>query len=176
MNAVGYMSMPEQFRYRDVFLRGKPQHAPLDRFSIKHPPMDVGKRAKIFAPFDALKGFNEAVAAKEIPYTYQIALTEEDKEELNRKLAILHNLTYNSRMARQNNAVITVTYYVPCGDVFHEAYGVQGLYKSVTGVCRRVDCEINMKIVIDGITISLDTISKIVFSQKLMDKLHLEEC
>ena len=35
MNAVGYMPMPEKFRYRDVFLLGKPQHARNDRFSIK---------------------------------------------------------------------------------------------------------------------------------------------
>ena len=80
MNAVGYMTMPDKFYYMDVFLQGKPQHDRYDRFSIKHPPMDVGKRAKIFSPFDALKGFNEAVAAKEVPYVNRIELTEEDKK------------------------------------------------------------------------------------------------
>ena len=71
MNTVGYMSMPDGFRYREVFMKGKPQHEMFDKFSVRHPKMDVGKRAKIFAPFDALKGFNEAIADKEIPYVRQ---------------------------------------------------------------------------------------------------------
>ena len=35
-----------------------------DDFYIKHPPMDLSRRAKIFSPFDALKGYDEAIAAK----------------------------------------------------------------------------------------------------------------
>ena len=61
MYAIGTMAMPEGFRYRDVFLKGKPRHDRLDSFLIRHPRMSVGQRAKIFAPFDALKGFNEAL-------------------------------------------------------------------------------------------------------------------
>ena len=45
-------------RYRKVYERGKPKHSPFDDFSIKHPAMDLSRRAKIFSPFDALKGFN----------------------------------------------------------------------------------------------------------------------
>ena len=56
--------MPADFGYREVFLRGKPKHERLDPFSVRHPKMDVGHRAKIFAPFDALKGFDEALAAQ----------------------------------------------------------------------------------------------------------------
>lgn len=59
------MAMPADFRYRDVFLKGKPQHDRFDLFRIRHPSMDVGRRAKIFSPFDALKGFNEAIASKD---------------------------------------------------------------------------------------------------------------
>ena len=62
MSRIGEMNMPAGFRYKDVFEKGKPQHDRFDSFSIRHPRMDVGKRAKIFAPFDALKGFDEAVA------------------------------------------------------------------------------------------------------------------
>lgn len=65
MNAVGVMKMPAGFRYREVFLKGKPQHDRLDSFSLRHPAMDAGKRAKIFAPFDALRGFSAALIAKE---------------------------------------------------------------------------------------------------------------
>ena len=62
---LGYMAMPADFRYRAVMLRGKPQHEKTDAFSIRHPPMPPGRWAKIFSPFDALKGFQEALAAKE---------------------------------------------------------------------------------------------------------------
>ena len=55
--------MPVNFRYREVFLKGKPRHDRCDAFRIRHPVMDRGKRAKIFAPFDALRGFDEAIAA-----------------------------------------------------------------------------------------------------------------
>ena len=52
-------------RYKKVYERGKPKHSPYDDFSIKHPAMDLSRRAKIFSPFDALKGFNEEIASTE---------------------------------------------------------------------------------------------------------------
>lgn len=64
--------IPANFRYRDVLRRGKPVHEKFDRFSIRHPAMPLEKRAKIFAPFDALKGFSDAIAAVEH--------TDEDKK------------------------------------------------------------------------------------------------
>ena len=45
------------FRYREVYEKGKPVHEKNDSFSVKHPPMELSRRAKIFSPFDALKGF-----------------------------------------------------------------------------------------------------------------------
>ncbi len=47
------------FKYRNVLEKGKPLHDKYDSFSIRHPTMDLSRRAKIFSPFDALKGFNE---------------------------------------------------------------------------------------------------------------------
>ena len=41
------MEMPADFRYREVFLRGKPQHDRFDLFRARHPSMDVGRRAKM---------------------------------------------------------------------------------------------------------------------------------
>lgn len=64
MTALGYSPMPEDFAYRDVFLKGRPQHQKTDPFGIRHPAMDPGKRAKIFAPFDALRGFSAAIMAE----------------------------------------------------------------------------------------------------------------
>ena len=59
------MRMPSAFRYRDVFLKGKPRHERYDAFRIRHPEMDPGRRAKIFAPFDALQGFGEEITLAE---------------------------------------------------------------------------------------------------------------
>ena len=78
MATIGDFPMPEDFRYKDVYLKGKPQHSKTDPFRLRHPSMDVRKRAKIFAPFNALKGYNEAVAAKNVLY--------EDKRELNEEI------------------------------------------------------------------------------------------
>lgn len=67
MVAVGEMTMPVNFKYRNVFLKGKPGHGKTDAFSLRHPAMTPGHRAKIFAPFDALRGFGDALAGQETP-------------------------------------------------------------------------------------------------------------
>ncbi len=64
MAGIGDFPMPIDFPYRDVFLQGRPRHPKMDPFWIRHPPMDPGRRAKIFAPFDALRGFNAAILAR----------------------------------------------------------------------------------------------------------------
>ncbi len=139
MHEIGVMAMPRDFPYRDVFVRGKPQHDKYDRFSIRHPNMDLGRRAKIFAPFDALKGFSELIGSKQTTYCFKRQLNEDEQSELSCRLSILKNLTYNGRMARQNCVQITATYYAPCTDTNSEAYGIMGSYQTVTGVCRHVD-------------------------------------
>lgn len=71
------------------FSKDTQKHEKFDSFRLKHPSMDYGKRVKIFSPFDALRGFNEAVSAKEVLYEYKRELSDGEKEELNRRLAIL---------------------------------------------------------------------------------------
>ena len=51
---LGYMPEPKNFKYKAVLEHGRPQHEPFDAFRLKHPIMPLQKRAKIFAPFDAL--------------------------------------------------------------------------------------------------------------------------
>ena len=65
MSETSATEMPSSFRYKDVFLKGKPEHDKTDSFSVKHPAMDPGRRAKIFSPFDALKGFSDELARSE---------------------------------------------------------------------------------------------------------------
>ena len=161
MSSIGVMTMPANFRYREVFLKGRPRHDRYDPFRIRHPSMDRGHRAKIFSPFDALKGFNEAVASKDVLYEDRIELLQEDSEELSRRLNILHNLTFNGRMARENRVQVIVTYYEPCSDENNEAYGLRGHYKTITGICWNVDAEVNQTILIDKAKIPLWYVLKI---------------
>ncbi len=59
---INKKSFPPSFKYKNVYIKGKPLHDLNDNFSIKHPAMDLTKRAKIFNPFDALKGFDNELA------------------------------------------------------------------------------------------------------------------
>lgn len=142
---VGAMPMPAGFRYADVYMQGRPRHGSAgriqtyDAFYRKHPPMDRTRRAKIFAPFDALRGFQDAIASKRVLYESRRELTEGEKEDLDRRLETLYRLTANGRLARENRVTVTVTRFVPCGDPEHEAFGKQGKYESVTGIVQKVD-------------------------------------
>ena len=170
MYAIGVMQMPAGFRYRETFLEGRPRHDRFDAFRIRHPSMDVGKRAKLFAPFDALRGFDFAIMCKNELYVDQAVLCPEDTEELSRRLTILHNLTYNSRMARENKVQVKVTYYEQCSDENHEAYEIRGQYKTITGICWNVDAEVTQTIRIDGMRISLENILKIESPEDIFKK------
>ena len=73
-------------------------------------------RAKQFIPFAALKGYEEALRAKEKVVVPKIELSDEKKEELNRKLQQV-----------QKNDMITVVY-------FH-----QNEYLQMEGMVSRID-------------------------------------
>ena len=126
-NAIKQRALRDQYDkesedYRKSFINDYIGQDLNDRYNNKkHPMMDTGHRAKIFAPFDALRGFNLAIMSKEVPYVPKRILEEEEQEELNRRLTILHNLTFNGRIARANKPVAEVTYFVPCADRNHEA-------------------------------------------------------
>ena len=154
---LGYMPMPANFRYREVALRGRPQHKGWDAFSIKHPPMPASRWAKIFSPFDALKGFSEAVSSKEVQYVSRVELDADAEADLSRKLEILRNLTWNGRMARVNHVIVSVKYFVPCQDVNTFAFANAGLYETVTGMVLRVDTEVGKEI-----TIQTETTKKVI--------------
>ncbi len=54
-----------------------------------HPKMARGDRAKIFAPFAALKGFEESVHARETRYIPRPELCDDRAEQLDRRLRSL---------------------------------------------------------------------------------------
>ena len=57
-------AMPAGFKYTEVYQKGRPKHREWDAFMVKHPPMPASRWAKIYAPFDALKGFDEAIESE----------------------------------------------------------------------------------------------------------------
>ena len=63
----------------------------LQRPVLKTRGMDVGHRAKIFAPFAALKGFEESVKQKEFVYESRCILTDDHSNYINNKLKNLVN-------------------------------------------------------------------------------------
>lgn len=73
---------------------------------IKHPRMMVNERAKIFAPFAALKGYEEAIAAKQKVIVPRIELSEESKEYLDLQLGKIERM-----LAAGRHPIITVVYY-----------------------------------------------------------------
>ncbi len=157
--------VPLDFPYLNTLLLGRPRHT-MDDFSFRHPQMDQGKRAKVFAPFDALDGYGESISEKNTVYTDKIIPDETEKEELYRRLTVLHNLTCNTRMAKANRVIVTVKYYVPCTDEHSFACGIRGQYMTETGVVWRVDLEADKTITVNRKSIAFDDILSITAEKK----------
>ncbi len=157
MDTIGGRAVPAGFRYRDVLMKGMPDHDPRDAFRVRHPRMETGRRAKIFAPFDALRGFDEAVSARDVLYRDRIVLSPDEEAELDRRLAVLRALTGTGKA----RVPVTVTYYEPCSDEDHEDCGIRGRYLTLAGVCGGVDTEETRTVLVGGERIPLDDIMEI---------------
>ena len=158
---LGYMPMPADFKYADVLAAGRPVHRQRDVFAIKHPAMSPGKRAKIFSPFDALKGFTDAVEAKDELYVERTELSEDECAGLDSIIAELQELVRNGSAARENNVIVTVTHFVPCADENSDAYGSRGQYVETTGVVSCIDTLVKKTMTVDGKMIGFANILKI---------------
>ena len=78
--------------------------------------MDRAERAKQFMPFAALKGYEEALREKEKIVVPRIELSEEMKEELDRRMQEI-----------ERNDIISVVYFK------------DGEYLQITGMVSRID-------------------------------------
>ena len=76
-------------------------------------PMPASRRAKQFAPFDALKGLKEAIAEKERIPTPRRILADDAIEELNRQLFQL-----------RKGSTVTVVYYCIYTQEYQQITGV----------------------------------------------------
>ena len=130
--------MAVSMAYMDILDRERPVHSN-DSFFYRHPNMSISQRAKIFAPYDALAGFSGEVKKKEIPYEPKRVLDADETWELNRRLNILHDLTFNRHAVRINHPTVCVEHFVVCGDPHHDGCGKLGQYMMLRGMARKVD-------------------------------------
>ena len=144
-------------RYQQAFHRGRPRHRAGDAFSAKHPSMDLGRRAKIFAPFDALRGFSAAIIARETVYEPFRELSDDETAVLDRKIALLRPLVQNSRAARENRVRVEITWFCPCCDPEGEDDEGFGQYRTLTGLLKRID-PVRGQMLVDDTLIDLDDI------------------
>ena len=154
-------------KYRSAYYGCRPQHNNYDDFTLRHPRMQLGQRAKIFSPFAALRGFDEAIEAKDIIYVEKKDLNEEDQDKIAQALPKLYEMTRNLRLAKANCVSATVTYYVPCMDENHEAYGCRGSYEQYTGTVWRVDSLLTKALYIGEMIIEFSEISDITILEGL---------
>ena len=103
--------------YRDIRMRSRPVPC--------RPRMPRQNRAKIFAPYDALKGFEETVHAKEELFVARPELTDYAQERLDRRL---RSLARDSR--------VTVTWFRPKEDGLSSGLG---RYVTASGTVRKID-------------------------------------
>ena len=150
--------MPSNFPYLETLLQGKPEHSGYDPFCARHPKMDRGKRAKIFAPFDALKGFSEEVASKTVIYTERVQPGEDAQEEIDRSLRELSRLARQNRGREAAPVRAEVTFFEVCRDPHSEAFGVRGQYHTVCGAFRGIDPEGQNLLLLDRYRIPLEDI------------------
>lgn len=158
------------------FRSGRPRHMFLDDFCLKHPAMDLKRRAKIFSPFDALRGFGDAISSKETSYTDRILLDDSEQRSLNRKLFLLHNYTCTDRMSKENRILVTITRFLPREDSRDLAFlSDQGIYTKISGMVLKVDDvheALTLQCESDRITIDFEDILDIIPQQDgLFDEL-----
>lgn len=115
--------MSQAFAYEDILHSARPVHRG-DAFSRRHPPMPRPNRAKLFAPFAALSGFEGRIRRKEVAYEPRRALSEGERERLNRQL---------NRLKSHEKQTVVAEYFERCADPEHEAFGRLGTYRRLEG-------------------------------------------
>lgn len=104
-------------RYDDIIHLARPVSA--------HPKMRREDRAKLFAPFAALTGHDEAVHARDKVLVPQTEMTAHSQDILDRKLQEL-----------RKGKIVTAVYFVPLKQVYGE---VLGEYRTVTDSVTKLD-------------------------------------
>ena len=130
----------ENFPYADLL--DLPHHV-----SANHRPMTREQRAAQFAPFAALTGFGEAIDEARRLTNSKIELTEDAKDELDRRLAIASGCSFSPELY--------IRYFEK--DELKEG----GAYVSVSGKLSHIDRRRRRLVLEGGIEIAIDDISAI---------------
>ena len=133
-------------KYSDIINLPGPTRDEL--FLRQHPRMPLSQRAKIFSPFAALVGYDQAIKNKNVLYEPRRELDPEERDALNKRLRRLGQLARNGKTVREHPTTVKVEYFSVCTDPWNDAYGREGLYKTLTGLLRRVD-PVNQEITIE---------------------------
>ena len=142
-------------KYADIINLPGPKRDEL--FLRKHPRMPLSQRAKIFSPFAALAGYDQAIKNKNVLYEPRRELDPEEREALDNRLQRLAQLARNGKAVPVH---VKVEYFSVCTDPWNDAYGRDGLYNTLTGLLRRVD-PINQSLQIGDEVIPFDDIYRI---------------
>lgn len=100
--------------------------------------MTLSNRAKIFAPYDALKGFTEALKQKEIIYVKKKILSVDQQEDLN-----------NAFKECEKGDLVLIKYYDSLNKNYLE---LEGILTNIDNIYKRiciVKKEINIEDIID---------------------------
>lgn len=128
--------------YQELKGMHRPQHV-CDTFSRQHPKMARGKRAKLFAPFDALSGFDETMDAETIYTVHPAELSEDMKKELDEKLTSLikqYDRLPKRRSDRQGLLPVSVLYFEEDTEqTLLKNDGVRGNYRWINGDLLDID-------------------------------------
>ena len=131
------MNEESDFPYAETLRLGMPERDMY--FYLKHPKMPCGRRAKIFAPFAALKGFEEEVESKEVLYSEKRELDEEECRQINACLVRLFARMKAVRFSGRPPVRVRAEYYRICLDPHHPQYRLRGTYETVTDTVRKAD-------------------------------------
>ncbi|MBQ3394252.1 MAG: hypothetical protein IJG64_03765 [Oscillospiraceae bacterium] len=128
-------------KYDDIISMDRPRSA--------YPKMKVSDRAKQFAPFAALTGYEDVIEDRGRVFDRRRFLSDEEKEKINSVLSAL-----------KKNDMVSMEYFAP------ESDDDLGFYKELSGKVERIETE-NLVMRVDGITIDFEDIFRI---RKLADR------
>ena len=132
-----------------------------DAISVRHPKMPLARRAKIFQPFDALRGFDAAVdiARNRTCLTEKRDLDEGEVYAIGQKLRRVMEVFLRNKRIRRCTSV-SVTHFVAEG----ERDGVPvGSYKDTKGDLTAISKE-GGYLLVDGERIMFEEITEIAVS------------
>ena len=117
-----------KFDYSDIINKMRPEHNG-DDFSIRHPKMSIQDRAKIFAPFDALRGFDEAIDKENVIYAPYIYLSEDEKQILDQVIYLI-----DEKLTNKEEVKGRITYFIQDGRIKDT-----GTVMEISGIIKKLD-------------------------------------